>query len=121
MKHLNLNEQGEAIKQFFLSLPVDPEGTMVELNGHPVARLVPMVAGKNRKPTKAWSKELNDRRYFLIDREIEGTLTSEESQELEILQQLMSEHLHRVAPLPLEGTRKLYDELLAKAEATRNG
>jgi hypothetical protein len=38
VKHIDLNAQGKAAKQFFLSLPVDPEGSVVELNGQPVAR-----------------------------------------------------------------------------------
>jgi hypothetical protein len=33
----------------------------------------------------------------------------------------MLDHLERVAPRPLEAARHLYEELLAKAEAARNG
>ena len=29
MNHINLDGQGEAIKPFFLSLPVDPEGAVM--------------------------------------------------------------------------------------------
>ena len=123
MNHINLDTQGEAVKQFFLSLPVDPEGAIVEVNGRAFARLVPLPAGDNGEPgsESRWTGKKNARRCFLIEREIDGTLTPEEAQELDVLQRQMGQHLDRVAPLPLEGTRHLYDELVAKAEAARRG
>jgi hypothetical protein len=119
MKHINLNEQAEAIKQFFLSLPEDPEGALVELNGQAVTRLVPIRDDTQVEASGTWTTAMNVRRCFLIDREIEDTLTPEEARELERLQKSMSKHLHRVAPLPIDGTRKLYDDLLAKVQAAR--
>lgn len=123
MNHINLDAQGEAVKQFFLSLPVDPEGAVVEMNGRAVARLVPIPVGDEDglNGASAWTKAKNARRCFLIDREIDGTLTPEEARELAVLQRQMLQHVQRVAPLPLEATRRLYEELLAKAEAVRNG
>jgi hypothetical protein len=116
MSRIELETQGEAIKQFFLSLPIDPEGAIVELNGQAVARLVPIVAAREDSATdNGWTKEKSTRRCFLIDREIEGTLTSEEARELTVLQRQMLEDSERVAPLPLEATRRLYNDLLAKA------
>ena len=47
MNHINLDGQGEAIKQFFLSLRVSPEGAVVELNGQALACVVPIAAGDN--------------------------------------------------------------------------
>lgn len=49
MNHINLDTQGEAVKQFFLELPADPEGAVVEVNGRAVARLVPIRAGGQRR------------------------------------------------------------------------
>lgn len=123
MTHIDLNAQGEAVKQFFLTLPADPDGALVEVNGQAVARLVPMTGADNGATDNdgAWTKTKHSRRSFLIDREIDGTLTPEESRELVILQRQMLQYLDRVAPLPLAGTRRLYDELVAKAEATRHG
>jgi hypothetical protein len=120
MSHIDLEIQGEAVKQFFLSLSSDREGAVVKLNGQAVARVVPIVALEDEKASGAhgWTKAKNSRRCFLIDREIDGTLTPEEARELTTLQRQMLEHRERVAPLPLEATRRLYDELLAKAEAT---
>ncbi len=123
MNHINLDAQGEAVKRFFLSLPDDPEGAVVEINGRALARLVPIPARVDGGPNdaSAWTRQKNLRRCFLIDREIDGTITPEEGGELALLQRQMLDHLQRVAPLPIEATRRLYDELLARAEAAPNG
>jgi hypothetical protein len=122
MSHIELQTQGEAIKQFFLSLPADREGTIVKLNGQAVARLVPIGPPQELAASGEtnWTREKNTRRCFLIDRQMDGSLTPEEAQELAILQQQMLAHRERVAPLPLEATRRLYEDLLAKAEAARD-
>ena len=39
MERIELNSQGEAVKRFFLSLPVDAAGSLIELNGQAVARV----------------------------------------------------------------------------------
>ena len=120
MSQVVLEAQGEAIQQFFRSLPADPEGTLVRANRRPVARLVPIIDKNEDAGNDAgWTKEKNRRRCFLIDREIDGTISPEEIRELAVLQRQMLEHRDRVAPLPLEATRRLYEELLAKAEAAR--
>src|SRR5437016_3638523 len=79
VKHIDLNAHGKAVKQFFLSLPVDPEGSVVELNGQAVAHVTPMKGQRNRsrEATRAWTEAKNARRCALIDREIDGTLTPE--------------------------------------------
>jgi hypothetical protein len=96
---------------------------LVELNGRAVARLVTLPLGDNGTPggETRWTEDKNARRCFLIDREIDGTLTPEEAGELEALQRQMRQHLDRVAPLPLEETRRLYNELAAKVEAAQTG
>ena len=106
MNYINLDAKGEAIKQFFLSLPSDPEGTVVEVNGRAVARLVPILAGDNDASNgeHAWTKAKNVRRCFLIDQEIEGTLSPEEARELAAFQRQMLQHVQRIAPLPLDAT-----------------
>jgi hypothetical protein len=123
VNYINLDTQGEAVRMFFLSLPKDPEGVIVEVDGRAVARLVPIVTatidGSNDE--SSWTKEKNSRRCFLIDREIDGTLTSDEARELAVLQRQMLQHLERVAPLPLEATRRLYEELLAKSDTAQSG
>jgi hypothetical protein len=121
MKHIELNSQGEAVKQFFLSLPVDPEGSVIELNGRVFAHIFP--AGENGNgidgDSGPWTEAKNQRRCPLIDKEIDGCLTGQEALELEGLQRQLHRHLRTLAPLPLNDARQLHQELLAKAEALR--
>jgi hypothetical protein len=121
MSHIELETQGEAIKQFFLSLSVDPDGAVVELNGQALAHLMPISACDNGESDEEtpWTKQKNDRRCDLIDKDIDAKLTPEEARELEVLDRQMHRHLRKVAPLPLGDARRLHQELLAKAEAAR--
>jgi hypothetical protein len=48
MKHVNLDTWDEAIKQFVLSLSVESSGSVLELNGREVLRVIP-VQPKNGK------------------------------------------------------------------------
>lgn len=60
-------------------------------------------------PTKLeWNGELNKRRFELIDRDIQGTLSRVEQIELAGLTQLMREHVDSEVNVPLEGARKLH-------------
>ena len=55
-----------------------------------------------------WNAELNERRFQLIDRDIQGTLSQTEQLELAGLTQLMRAHVDSEMNLPLEGARKLH-------------
>lgn len=114
MHHIPLDSQDEAVKQFFLSLPVSAQGSVVELNGHALACVVPASSSSVEK-NGVWTEAKNDRRCDLIDKEIEGTLTAAEAVELQGLQQAMLNYRRRVAPLPLEAARQLHQQLLEKA------
>jgi hypothetical protein len=118
VKHIDLNAQGEAVKQFFLSLPVDPDGSVVELNGQAVARVTPLKGEGNgsHEATGPWTEAKNARRCALIDREIDALLTPEEAAELQMLQQQMLRERRRLAPVPLEDLRRLHQKLLMKAQ-----
>lgn len=117
MTHIALDSQEEAVKRFFQSLSVNPQGTVVELNGRPVACVVPVGDGDGEDSAGTpWTEEKNARRCALIDLEIDGILTPAEAVELQGLQREMLRHRRRVAPLPLAETRKLHEELLAKAQ-----
>jgi hypothetical protein len=59
-----------------------------------------------------WTAELNQRRFELIDREIQGTLGPTEELELAALTQLMREHVDSEHNLPLEGAKKLHRYLV---------
>jgi hypothetical protein len=116
VKHIDLNAQGEAVKQFFLSLPADPQGSVVELDGQAVACVTPVPGyGNGPQATEAWTEEKNARRCALVDREIDGTLTPAEAAELEVLQQQMLRERRRFAPILLDDLRRLHQDLLTKA------
>jgi hypothetical protein len=112
MTHVNLDTCDEAVKQFILSLPGDPGGSVLELGGRAVAHVLPVPA---TEIDGEWSASKDARRCELIDREIAGTLTTEEAAELRTLQAAMLRHRRKVAPLPLDEARRLHHELLAKA------
>lgn len=61
-----------------------------------------------------WTEQNNGRRCQLIDRQIQGTITAEEDAELDKLQQSFRRYLDSVAPLPLDGARRLHAELLRR-------
>ncbi len=58
-----------------------------------------------------WSEESQARRCELIDKEIAGTATVIERQELRELDRLANEYFDTVAPPPLEGARRLHQQL----------
>ncbi len=118
MNHINLDGQGEAIKQFFLSLPAGPEGAVVELNGQALACVVPIAVADNGHADE-WTSARNERRCELIDRKYERGLTASEEAELGALQAAMYRQVDRVAPLPLDATRQLHQRLLEKAIQAR--
>jgi len=112
VNHIAIDAQDEAVKRFFLSLPAEPEGSVVELNGQVVACLVPPPKSMNGA-TEAWSDAKNERRCALIDREFDGPpLTPAEKVELAGLQEEMLRYRQRLAPLPIEDARRLHQELL---------
>jgi hypothetical protein len=48
MTRVSLDTHDEAVKQFVLGLTVDPDGSGLELNGQPVACVVPPPKAMNR-------------------------------------------------------------------------
>lgn len=67
--------------------------------------------------TFEWNSELNKRRFELIDKDIQGTLSRAEQIELAGLTQLMREQIDSDENLPLEGARKLH-QLLSDIHST---
>jgi hypothetical protein len=115
MDHIRLESQDEAVRRFVLSLKLDSGGTMLELNGQAVACIVP-VTTRNGEKDSDWTDAKNNRRCALIDRKSAGTLTAQEAVELHTLQEEMHRFLDRVAPLPLEETRRLHQDLMRKTK-----
>lgn len=62
-----------------------------------------------------WTEEKNQRRCYLVDQEIDGTISTAEKVELDQLQAEMLTYRRKVAPLPLEDLRALHQELLRQA------
>jgi hypothetical protein len=119
MTHVSLDNQNESVKQFVLSLSVDRQGSVVELEGKEVLRVFPPQHEGSTKDQE-WTDIKNERRCQLIDKKFDATLTPDEAKELEDLQDQMLRYRHRVAPLPLAYARQLLEELERKA-AQANG
>lgn len=116
MTHVNLNTATDIVRQVILSYA---EGTVFELDGRPVACLIP--PPMQAEDDEGWTATKNARRFYLIDREIAESLTTEEANELEMLTRQMRSHVNAVAPLPMQAARKLHQELLEKAARTQEG
>jgi hypothetical protein len=63
-----------------------------------------------------WSEQTNSRRCDLIDRDIQGLITTSEKLELQQLQDQFYQYLDTAAPIPLDGARRLHQELLKKKQ-----
>jgi hypothetical protein len=113
--HIPLDGQDESVRKFILSLPIDPHGSLLELNGRAIARVLPATTVDRGPIDETWTEEKNNRRCALIDREIEGTLDTAEAIELQLLQAEMLRYRRKMAPLPLEDARALHQELIARA------
>jgi hypothetical protein len=113
MNHIALDQREEAVKQFILSLPLEPQGSVLELEGRAVAWVVaPVVSTANGE--EPWTEARNQWRCELIDRKYAGEITPAEAVELAHLQEQMLRYRQRMAPLPLETARCLHQELLDK-------
>ena len=60
----------------------------------------------------AWSDASNQRRFALIDKEIQGELSAAESIELAGLTRIMRRHVESETNLPMKGARALHRKLL---------
>jgi PAS domain S-box-containing protein len=67
---------------------------------------------RDRRADPEWSEAKNARRCELIDRKIQNTISTREATELDELQEALRAYLDRVAPLPMEGPKKLHAELV---------
>jgi hypothetical protein len=113
MTPIALDSEDEAVKRFFLSLPADPQGTLLEVNGRTFR--VQSLSNGNEEPSGDWTDEKNNRRCLLIDKEVDGVISPAEALELEDLQAQLRRYRRHVAPLPLAETRRLLEELERKA------
>jgi hypothetical protein len=100
-----------AIVATFLDSGVDLESVM---------GLLGRVAVESRPAGASWSDALNQRRFALIDKEIQGSLTPAENVELAGLTRIMRDHADSEANLPLEGARALHRMLLQRESAGKS-
>ena len=71
-----------------------------------------IIWGREKNTTVEWTPELSQRRFELIDRQIQGTIKPEESVELAGLTQMMRDNVDTEANLPIQGARDLHRRLL---------
>ena len=76
------------------------------------AETVGQVSIEGRSGSTEWNSELNQRRFELIDKEIQETLTPAERVELAGMTKIMREQLESEANLPMEGAKALHRKLL---------
>lgn len=86
----------------------------VELRQDLADEIVKSVASNLPASNGAWNETKNSRRCKLIDKDIQGTIDKAERRELELLTRELRVHRNRVAPLPVEGAKKLHQQLLEK-------
>ncbi len=79
------------------------------------AETVGRVLIEKRADFVEWTSELNQRRFDLIDKEIQETLTPAERIELAGLTRIMRERLESETNLPMEGAKALHRKLLELA------
>jgi hypothetical protein len=77
-----------------------------------VVELLGQVALGWRSGIIVWSEALNQRRFELIDKEIQGSLTPAESIELAGLTRSLRDHVESETNLPMKGARALHQKLL---------
>ncbi|MCA9206507.1 MAG: hypothetical protein KDA59_25815 [Planctomycetales bacterium] len=63
-----------------------------------------------------WTDAKESRRRELIDKDIAGSITSDEKGELAVLDRQGNDHYDKIAPRPIEGVRQLHQELLQKRD-----
>ena len=116
MTHVSIDQQPEAVKQFFESLALTPEGSVLEMNGLPLVRVLPAEGGAAASNGNGeWTPSDNHRRCDLIDKKFRTGLTPAEAAELASLSAGLRNFMDRVAPVPLDDVRRLHQQLLEKA------
>lgn len=74
--------------------------------------LIGQAAVERRFVDVVWNDALNQRRFALIDKEIQGLLTPAERIEFAGLTRIMRQHVESETNLPMEGARALHRKLL---------
>jgi len=80
-----------------------------------ILELLGQVAVKRSTGVTQWTAALNQRRFALIDKQIQGTLQPSEAMELAGLTSVLREHVESEINLPTEGAKALHQRLLQLA------
>src|SRR5262245_38217749 len=78
MTHVSLDGADESVRQFVLAVSRDPAGSVLEIDGRPVAWVVP-VGPAPADGDETWTEAKNQRRCDLIDRKYAGGLAPAEA------------------------------------------
>ncbi len=119
MSEIDVDVGDESVIRFVLSLPTDPNGTQLRVNGKTLFRVFPVMSSDNTA-NHEWSDEQNARRCLLITKEVAGTISAAEAIELEDLQDQLRRYRRQVTPLPLAETRRLLEDLERKASQSKS-
>ena|SRR5438445_82198 len=114
MSEIDVDVRDESVLRFVLSLPTDPNGTRLRVNGKTLFRVIPVLPSDSMAEQE-WTDEQNARRCLLIEKEVGGAITAIEAIELEDLQDQLRRYRRQVTPLPLADTRRMLEELERKA------
>src|SRR5437868_2939170 len=98
--HVNIDRQPDAVKQFFATLTLTPEGSLVEMDGRAVAHVLPADPAAVGPDEAEWTPQLNHRRCDLVDKKFAGGLTPAEDAELARLTAGLRRFVDRIAPVP---------------------
>jgi hypothetical protein len=82
-----------------------------------VVELLGQASVSNRAVGVAWTDAMNERRFELIDKQIQGSLTLADSLELAGLTKSMRDYVDSEANLPMEGARTLHRQLESAGKA----
>jgi len=82
------------------------------MNTESLVETIGRVLIEGRPGSVQWNSKLNQRRFVLIDKEIQESLTPVERIELAGLTKIMREQVESEASLPMEGARALHRKLL---------
>jgi len=84
----------------------------VELRQDLAEKIIKSVESELPASSGPWTEAKNSRRCELIDKDIQGTISEAERRELDWLTREMRVHRRRAAPIPMEGAKRLHQQLL---------
>ena len=111
MPELTLESLDVSVREFFHSLSNSHGDTVLIADGKPHFHIHHVEIDLNQ----SWSIAKNARRFELIDREIDGSITTEEHKELESLQMDLRRYRRRVCSLPIGENQKLLQDLAERS------